>query len=560
MARAEGRRERQASQPAVDTPSTRAMVAMAKKAWFALMNWKTRMGSPRSPVRTRLLPLPRYRAPGAVAGSHAADGSAPRARRWSGPPVGGLHRDRPVAPSSRSPGQSVRIRATTPPVFAQIGPDQPSVAGTPAHRVGDSSASMAPPSQVERCPPNRVNSTVPLGEFPVEVLATEQDLERPPAADDARQTGRGATPGHGGEPALELPQHGPLLTREPDVGGEGELAARTASSAPQSADRHRPRPAEPDQHVRPVGERGGRRRQRVVRRAVGRDVEMGEEVVPVGTVEDDDGRPVVLLDLGEQRIELDGHHRSMRLIGGLSKVTRHSDGVDLSRLKRVYAIRAVPFEGELLMLFSIVRHQPRNGLGGDDRRDRGRAYVASKCSKHLNGQRSAWRLLRMRAPTVLRPVANLIFRSDRPQPFPQGSGERREPSVLSSRGRQDATIFGDVVRRYVGQVDPHLFLGNLGRSTHFLQDPRDHPALLLLASTIPYVAANPHLAGRRQLTGDVVTTGCDVVEDHLNKISRCPGFFMMDGGDALDDFDFLGRRQPPRGSRASVGWHLIPRL
>ena len=36
---------------------------------------------------------------------------------------------------------------------------------------------------------------------------------------------------------------------------------------------------------------------------------MGEEVVPVGTVEDDDGHPVVLLDLGEQRIELDGHHR-----------------------------------------------------------------------------------------------------------------------------------------------------------------------------------------------------------------------------------------------------------
>src|SRR6266446_459539 len=131
---------------------------MAKKAWFALMNWKTRMESPRSPVRTRPLPLPRYRAPGTVAGSHAADGSAPRARRWSGRPVGGLHPDRPVAPSSRSPGQSVRTRATASPVFAQIGPDQPFVAGIPAHRVGDSSASMAPPSQVERCPPNRVNS------------------------------------------------------------------------------------------------------------------------------------------------------------------------------------------------------------------------------------------------------------------------------------------------------------------------------------------------------------------------------------------------------------------
>src|SRR6266436_2711654 len=135
------------------------MVAMAKKAWFALMNWKTRTGSPRSPVRTRLLPLPGYRAPGAVAGSHAADGSAPRARRWSGRPVGGLRRDRPDEPSSRSPGQSVRTRATAPPVFAQIGPDQPFVAGIPEHRVGDSSASMAPPSQVERCRPNRVNSS-----------------------------------------------------------------------------------------------------------------------------------------------------------------------------------------------------------------------------------------------------------------------------------------------------------------------------------------------------------------------------------------------------------------
>src|ERR1700730_727737 len=96
---------------------------------------------------------------------------------------------------------------------------------------------------------------------------------------------------------------------------------------------------------------------------------------------------------------------------------------------------------------------------------------------------------------VLRPVANLIFRSDRPQPFPQGTGKLREPRVLCSRDRQNATIFGDVVRRYVGQVDPHLILANLGRSTHFLQDPRDHPALLLLGSTIPYVAANPYLAG-----------------------------------------------------------------
>lgn len=89
----------------------------------------------------------------------AANGSAPRARRWSGRPAGGLHRDRPDEPSSRSPGRSVRTRATGPPGCAQIGPDQPSVAGIPVHRVGDSSALMAPPSQLERCPLNRVNTT-----------------------------------------------------------------------------------------------------------------------------------------------------------------------------------------------------------------------------------------------------------------------------------------------------------------------------------------------------------------------------------------------------------------
>src|SRR3954470_434800 len=139
------------------------MVAMGKTAWFALMNWKTRTRPPRAPVRTRLPPLPRCRAPGAVAGSPAADASVPRAQRWSGRPVGGFHRDRPDEPSSRSPGRSARTHATAPPGFAHNGPDQPSVAGIPADRVGDSSASMAPPSQVERCPPNRVNSTPGLG-------------------------------------------------------------------------------------------------------------------------------------------------------------------------------------------------------------------------------------------------------------------------------------------------------------------------------------------------------------------------------------------------------------
>src|SRR6202521_3130512 len=44
-----------------------------------------------------------------------------------------------------------------------------------------------------------VDVSVPLGEFPVEILATEQDLERAAATDNDRHTRRGAAPGHGGD-------------------------------------------------------------------------------------------------------------------------------------------------------------------------------------------------------------------------------------------------------------------------------------------------------------------------------------------------------------------------
>ena len=56
-------------------------------------------------------------------------------------------------------------------------------------------------------------------------------------------------------------------------------------------------------------ERSARRRQRVEGGLIGRDVVVGQEEVRVGAAEDHDGHSIVLLDLGEQRIELDGHHR-----------------------------------------------------------------------------------------------------------------------------------------------------------------------------------------------------------------------------------------------------------
>jgi len=52
------------------------------------------------------------------------------------------------------------------------------------------------------------------------------------------------------------------------------------------------------------------------------------------------------------------------LIGGLWKVTRHSDGVDLSRLKPVYPRWEVSFKGELFMLFSFVHRLPVTASAG----------------------------------------------------------------------------------------------------------------------------------------------------------------------------------------------------
>src|SRR5689334_25060743 len=98
------------------------MVAIENTAWFALMNWKTRMGSLQSPVRTRLPPLPGYHAPDVAAGSRDADVAVLRARRWSGHLAGGLRHDQPAEPSSRLLARSARTRAITLPAFAQTAP------------------------------------------------------------------------------------------------------------------------------------------------------------------------------------------------------------------------------------------------------------------------------------------------------------------------------------------------------------------------------------------------------------------------------------------------------
>src|SRR5882757_5871199 len=83
-----------------------------------------------------------------------------------------------------------------------------------------------------------VDVAVSLGELAVEVLAGDEDLECPGATNEARQPVQ-RTPTRGGaDPDLELPEDGPLSAGEADVGGERELAARTAGATSDRADRH----------------------------------------------------------------------------------------------------------------------------------------------------------------------------------------------------------------------------------------------------------------------------------------------------------------------------------
>src|SRR6202047_4707789 len=100
----------------------RAIAAIGKQAWFALMNRKSRSAACRSPEQTRPRLLKEYRAPAAAACSHAAAGSTHHARMRSDqqpPPPGvvSLSLDDPrangVAAWLKLAGKIVRITSST---------------------------------------------------------------------------------------------------------------------------------------------------------------------------------------------------------------------------------------------------------------------------------------------------------------------------------------------------------------------------------------------------------------------------------------------------------------
>src|SRR3984893_12660473 len=160
-ARADGGRRNHVEKPALDTPSTRAIVTIGNTAWCALMNRKTRTRSCRSPVRTRPPLLPGSRAPDAAGGSHGADGPTQPAPPPEAHHRGGQHHVRLGAPNSRSLAPLARTRVTTPPAFGLTAPARPSGAEIPAHMAGDSLASPHPPLTWESV--HQTGST-PLGQ------------------------------------------------------------------------------------------------------------------------------------------------------------------------------------------------------------------------------------------------------------------------------------------------------------------------------------------------------------------------------------------------------------
>src|SRR5277367_2521969 len=114
---------------------------MGYRAWCALMNRQTRSGSPCSPARTRLPPLPGCRAPDAGDGSHVEGAPALLARGLSAHQSACRRPARLASPKWKSTARSARTHAPTPRACVQIAPDRPSVAGTPADKQFDNAAS-----------------------------------------------------------------------------------------------------------------------------------------------------------------------------------------------------------------------------------------------------------------------------------------------------------------------------------------------------------------------------------------------------------------------------------
>src|SRR6202048_3106694 len=142
------------------SPSTRAIAAIGKQSWFALMNRKSRTAACRSPEQTRPRLLKEYRAPVAAACSHAAAESTHHARMRSDqepPPPVRPRFAQPGRPTREWSGRLAQTRGQDRQDYVQHGRGRPFVGETPANMVDVFLASAAPLARDSGGPPKRVN-------------------------------------------------------------------------------------------------------------------------------------------------------------------------------------------------------------------------------------------------------------------------------------------------------------------------------------------------------------------------------------------------------------------
>ena len=151
--------------PAFETPSTRAMTAIGKCAWFALMNRKIPTAELRSRAQTRLSRERGCRAPASTDGSRAAAEGVHRARSPTGQPPrreasppGGLPVGRPRPPSCGWLGPTARTHGRGRSDRVRRGATRPSGGGTPPGTGDGFSAWQTHLTRKRsRCPPIRGN-------------------------------------------------------------------------------------------------------------------------------------------------------------------------------------------------------------------------------------------------------------------------------------------------------------------------------------------------------------------------------------------------------------------
>nr|WP_294569578.1 hypothetical protein [uncultured Arthrobacter sp.] len=137
----------------------------------------------------------------------------------------------------------------------------------------------------------------------IDVICSEEDLERPAAPDEVSEPRHGAAPRHGADTHFEMAKNR-VFRRKPHVGRQDELAAGSAGASADDGDGCHGEPAETDEIVE-VRVKASRSRRHVRHPGlVAEEIPMRHEEIRVVAAEDDHPKFGIPLGGGEQKGEL----------------------------------------------------------------------------------------------------------------------------------------------------------------------------------------------------------------------------------------------------------------